>query len=331
MRAPYSDRDNLGDGYLGLRRVDSRLEPQQRSDRHASPRHPAQRAVRRGDRRFVGGGLCRRTSSGTRRRSITEHGWTVELRIPFSSLRYRAVRSADVGHPPVSQLSSRPALSVLFSEAAARRQLFHLSVERPDRPRKSSGRWSSRRRAVHERDVERRSRSDELGSPLESDSVKPHAGVDVKYTPNADNAMDFTIKPDFSQVEADTAQISVERTIRAVLSRKATVLPRRGGSLSDADPGGLHADDHVARLGRPRSPARSDGVRYTVLVADDKGGGSVILPGPNGSDLATQDFGSTDVVARVKKRDRPVVPGHAVHRSRGARQRRGRLDGRRRC
>ena len=33
-------------------------------------------------------------------------------------------------------------------------------------------------------------------------------GVDVKYTPNADNAIDFTIKPDFSQVESDTAQIS---------------------------------------------------------------------------------------------------------------------------
>jgi hypothetical protein len=30
----------------------------------------------------------------------------------------------------------------------------------------------------------------------------------VKYTPNADNAIDFTINPDFSQVESDTAQIS---------------------------------------------------------------------------------------------------------------------------
>src|SRR5262249_40665351 len=48
---------------------------------------------------------------------------------------------------------------------------------------------------------------DELGSPLVTD-VKPHAGIDVKFTPNADNAVDLTVKPDFSQVESDVAQIS---------------------------------------------------------------------------------------------------------------------------
>ena len=38
--------------------------------------------------------------------------------------------------------------------------------------------------------------------------IKPHIGLDVKFTPDANNAIDFTVKPDFSQVESDTAQIS---------------------------------------------------------------------------------------------------------------------------
>src|SRR5262249_60379265 len=48
----------------------------------------------------------------------------------------------------------------------------------------------------------------DLGSPLVSDRVKSHLGLDVKFVPSADNAVDLTVKPDFSQVEADVAQIS---------------------------------------------------------------------------------------------------------------------------
>src|SRR5207253_892008 len=52
---------------------------------------------------------------------------------------------------------------------------------------------------------------DVLGSPLVSDAVDPHGGLDVKWTPNADNAVDFTFKPDFSQIESDTAQITANQ------------------------------------------------------------------------------------------------------------------------
>ena len=43
-----------------------------------------------------------------------------------------------------------------------------------------------------------------------------------------------------------------EPALRAVLSREAAVLPRGRRSVRDADPGGLHADDHGARCRRPR-------------------------------------------------------------------------------
>src|SRR5206468_10582582 len=61
---------------------------------------------------------------------------------------------------------------------------------------------------------------DGLGTPLGSDRVRPHAGLDVKFTPNADNVVDLTVKPDFSQVESDTAQISANERF-ALFFRKS--------------------------------------------------------------------------------------------------------------
>jgi hypothetical protein len=46
------------------------------------------------------------------------------------------------------------------------------------------------------------------GSPLDDPRTTPEAGLDLKWIPNADTALDFTVNPDFSQVEADTAQIT---------------------------------------------------------------------------------------------------------------------------
>src|SRR5207245_1325551 len=42
-----------------------------------------------------------------------------------------------------------------------------------------------------------------LGTPLANGSVDPNVGFDAKWTPNADNAVDVTANPDFSQIEAD--------------------------------------------------------------------------------------------------------------------------------
>ena len=47
------------------------------------------------------------------------------------------------------------------------------------------------------------------GSPLENGRLEADGGVDVKWTPSRTRALDATINPDFSQVEADVAQIAV--------------------------------------------------------------------------------------------------------------------------
>jgi hypothetical protein len=49
-----------------------------------------------------------------------------------------------------------------------------------------------------------------------------------------------------------------------------------------------------------RTTGKSHGVGYTVLFADDRGGGLAIVPAPTGSTSAPQDFGATVLVARAK-------------------------------
>ena len=181
---------------------------------------------------------------------ITAHGWTLEMRIPFSSLRYKNVDPQTWAHPAVPQLSARSALPVLLREDAARVQLLRLPRQHARRAAAAAGRRPPRRRAVRQRAASSARPAAGLGSPLANDPMQQHVGVDVKFTPNADNAVDLTVKPDFSQVESDTAQISANERFALFFPEKRSVLPRGRRSVPDADSGRLHADDHRADLGR---------------------------------------------------------------------------------
>ena len=87
MRAPYADRDNLGDGYAdyGGVIIDSRNSGRTGTLFLVTPRNVQYDAVL-DDSSGEDQSPDFFWDSATR---ITDHGWTLELRIPFSSLRYR--------------------------------------------------------------------------------------------------------------------------------------------------------------------------------------------------------------------------------------------------
>ncbi len=138
------------------------------------------------------------------------------------------------------------------------------------------------------------------GAPLEDGSADAQAGLDVKWTPSADTAVDVALHPDFSQVESDVAQIAVN-------SRFALFFPeKRPFFLESVDLLATPLDVVYTRtLTDPRWGARATGrlgaASYTALVAEDEGGGSVILPGPVSSSLAPQDFRSWAGIARLRR------------------------------
>jgi hypothetical protein len=231
---------------------------------------------------------------------ITEHGWTVEMRIPFSTLRYK---NADVQTWGILLFRNYP--------RAFRHQILSAPIPRGSNcticrenrleglERLPSGGHFVAAPYVSGADTAR-PRDDQLGQPLVGGRVQSHLGVDFKLTPSANEAIDLTVKPDFSQVESDTAQISANERFALFFPEKRPFF-LEGVDLFQTPIQAVYTRTITSPRWGGRITGKEAGVRYTALVADDSGGGSVVLPGPNGSSVAPQDFSSTVFLARAKR------------------------------
>ena len=230
---------------------------------------------------------------------ITDHGWTLEIRIPFSSLRYG---SADPQTWGILLYRNYPRdfRYQIFSARLPRggncficRANTLVGLERlPGGGHVVIAPYLSGSQTAHP--------ADGLGSPLKADPVKPRGGVDVKWAPNADNVVDLTVKPDFSQIESDTAQISTNERFALFFQEKRPFF-LEGVDLLRTPIQAVYTRTVTAPRWGGRLTGKSRGVSYTALLSDDGGGGTVVLPGPNGSSLANQDFGAYVLIARARR------------------------------
>jgi hypothetical protein len=138
------------------------------------------------------------------------------------------------------------------------------------------------------------------GSRLVGDSANWDGGLDAKWNPNANTAIDATLNPDFSQVESDVAQISTNERFALFFPEKRPFF-LEGLDLFSTPIQAVYTRTITAPRWGVRSTGELGGARYTALVAEDRGGGSVILPGPESSNLADQDFSSRVAVGRVRR------------------------------
>src|SRR5947208_3542450 len=231
--------------------------------------------------------------------SINEHGWTLEMRIPFTSLRYKnsdpqtwAVMlyrnyPRDRNYQFLSTRVPR-GFNCFVCHANTLEGLQHLPT----------GGHFVAAPYVSSSSVARPTAG--LGSPLASDPMLQHVGLDVKYTPNSDTAVDLTVKPDFSQVESDVAQISANERFALFVPEKRSFF-LEGVDLFQTPIQAVYTRTITAPTWGGRITGKAAGVRYTALVAEDDGGGSVLLPGARGSSFASQDVASTVFVARAKR------------------------------
>jgi Domain of unknown function (DUF5916) len=226
-------------------------------------------------------------------------GWTLEIRIPFSSLRYERAdpqtwgiflyrnRTRDFRYQIMTSKLPRGSNCFICHEA----KLVGLA-----------GLPAGNHAVLAPYATGKQSRTPEgdLGSRLVDGGVGWDGGLDVKWTPNADTAIDATLNPDFSQIESDVAQIAANERFALFYPEK------RPFFLEEADLFSTPIQAVYTRtITSPRWGARSTGqlgdTLYTFLVAEDRGGGSVILPGSDFSLLAPQDFSSRVAVGRVRR------------------------------
>ena len=297
IRAPYADRDNIGNGYndYGGVIVDAGNTGRTATFFVVTP-HNIQYDSVTDDASGEDSSPDFFWESATK---ISDRGWTLEIRIPFSSLRYRQT-DPQTWRILLYRNYPRDYHYQFFSAQLPRggncficRSNILVGLERlPAGGHLVAAPYVSA--SLDERPT------GDLGSPLVADRVKPHAGIDVKYTPTADNAIDATVKPDFSQVESDVAQISANERFALFYPEKRPFF-LEGVDLFQTPIQAVYTRTMTAPQWGGRLTGKSGGVRYTALVTADNGGGSVILPGPNESSLAPQDFASTVLVARAKR------------------------------
>ncbi len=229
---------------------------------------------------------------------ITDRGWSAEMRIPFSSLRYKPVPEQQWGIM-IWRNYPRDRRYAIYSSPIPRGANCY--VCNSGDLRGLADLPTSRHMVVAPyasgQDVKRAARP---GGPLAGEGAESSFGVDFKWTPFASTAVDLTINPDFSQVEADTAQIAVNNRFALFFPEKRPFFLEGVDLLDTSIPVFYSRSITSPRFGA-RVTGNASGVSYTALLARDEGGGSVILPGAQGSGFAPQDFESNVGVFRARR------------------------------
>jgi hypothetical protein len=229
---------------------------------------------------------------------IDSGGWSGEFRIPFSSLRYgksdpqtwnilvwrnypRDYRYAFHSAPiergsnclvchthPIVGLTHLPEAGHLVAAP-------YVTSQRTDTPEAG------------------------LGSSLGNSNNRNRTGIDVKWNASANGAFDLTFDPDFSQIETDTPQITVNQRFAVFFPEKRPFF-LEGFDLFDTPIQVAYTRTITAPRWGVRSTGKFGNTAYTALVTDDHGGGLTVIPTPLGSEFAPQDFKSLSTIARLR-------------------------------
>jgi hypothetical protein len=229
---------------------------------------------------------------------VTDFGWAAEMRIPFSSLRYPR-RDAQEWRILVWRNYPRDYRYFIHSRPIPRGSDCLVCLAQPmvglaGLP--TSGGLVLAPYASGQDVATAAAPGEPLGEPERTGDV----GIDVKWQPSAGQSIDATINPDFSQVESDVAQIAVNNRFALFFPEKRPFF-MEGVELFDTPVQAVYSRTITSPRWGGRATGRVGSSSYAVLAADDRGGGSVVLPGPTGSDLASQDFGSLVGIARFRQ------------------------------
>ena len=200
---------------------------------------------------------------------VTSFGWTAEMRIPFSSLRYPK-RDAQEWSILVWRNYPRDYRYFIHSRPVPRGSDCYVCQAQPmvglsGLP--SSGGLVLAPYASGQDVATAAAPGEPLGDPERTGDV----GIDVKWQPAAGQALDATVNPDFSQVESDVAQIAVNNRFALFFPEKRPFF-MEGVELFDTPTQAVYTRTITSPRWGGRATGRVHSSSYAVLLADDRGG-----------------------------------------------------------
>jgi Domain of unknown function (DUF5916) len=220
----------------------------------------------------------------------TANGWSAEMRIPLSSLRYPS-RDPQTWGVILMRNYPRDFRYIMANTNIPKNTgcfLCHAStlIGLTGLPSASHFTLTPYAASSHERGV---------GTTQEND-----LGFDLKWKPSTKLTLDATLNPDFSQIEADVPQLEVNNRFALAYPEKRTFF-LEGTDLLNTPIKAVYTRSITAPAWGLRATGTSGPNAYTFLLAQDRGGGSVVLPGRDGSEFAPQDFRSHVAVGRLQR------------------------------
>ena len=230
---------------------------------------------------------------------VTETGWQGEARIPFSTLRYSKADPQTWGIMFYRNYPREFRYQILSSQIPRGSNCFvcHCAPLDGLEGLPSAGHFVVAPYLTGNKAWEAQ---EGPGSKLVGQSPDYDGGLDVKWIPNADNAVDVTVNPDFSQIESDTAQITVNQRFALFYPEKRPFF-MEGVDLLQTPINAVYTRTITQPRWGVRATGNIFGTDYTILTAQDEGGGTVIIPNTQYSTYAPQDFGSYASVLRFRR------------------------------
>jgi hypothetical protein len=229
---------------------------------------------------------------------ITKDGWILEMRVPFSSFRYPR-KDQQTWSIMLYRNWPREFRYQFFTSKLPRGTscfMCHLSPLTGLEKLPSGGHIVLAPYAtLKEEGIPRNG----PGSELRNKPIRGDGGFDAKWIPNETTAIDATLNPDFSQVESDVAQIGVNQRFALFYPEKRPFF-LEGIELFSTPIQAVYTRSITSPRWGARATGKIEDAAYTVLIAQDRGGGSVIVPGPNSSSFSDQDFSSFVAIGRVR-------------------------------
>ena len=231
---------------------------------------------------------------------ITATGWTAEARIPFSSLRYDGSSPSQWGLMLYRNYPRDRRYQMFTNKLPRDVNCFVCSWGKvtglhglPTGDHMVIAPYATANQVGAPR-------QNTLGNEIVTRPVGAEAGLDFKWSPTADMAVDATLNPDFSQVESDVAVISTNERFAIFIPEKRPFF-LEGVELFSTPIQAVYTRTITAPRWGARTTGKTGNYAYTMLVTQDRGGGDVILPSAFGSGFGRQDFSSLAAIGRVRR------------------------------
>lgn len=219
--------------------------------------------------------------------SINEHDWQAEIRIPLSTFRYRTGKDQ----------------SWSFAIIRNRPRVDRAKIQSTPEPRQATCTLCFAARA-HGISIEKSAPplyvTPQITYAHGNTDHEIRGSLDAKWLPRSDTAVDLTLWPDFSQVEADDLQLTANAQFTLAVKEKRPFF-LEGVDLFSMPIAAVYTRSIAEPQAGMRITHRNDAYDYSALVLRDQSGGPILEPGALSSSVVPHPFDSTAMIGRYRQ------------------------------